>query len=129
MYRTGKAVSGLRETSTALVSMDGVGKQLDKAKETYDKAFLNFIAVEDLIKQANEFKGLGVAVQKNYLLSYVKNGSDYNKLNKNRSQCGAFLICVIPKAIKAADTANKRILPMNAAAKQLAINKYQISSS
>ena len=52
----------------------------------------------------------------------------YNKLDKDRSQCGAFLICVIPKAIKAADTANKeRILPMNAApakAIALAINKY-----
>ena len=48
-----------------LVSMDGVGKQLDKAKETYDKAFSQLYSGKgNLIKQANEFKELGVAVQK-----------------------------------------------------------------
>ena len=45
--------------------MDGVGKQLDKAKETYDKAFSQLYSGKgNLIKQANEFKELGVAVQK-----------------------------------------------------------------
>nr|WP_105258665.1 DNA recombination protein RmuC [Pseudoalteromonas sp. T1lg88] len=48
-----------------LVSMEGVGKQLDKARETYDKAFSQLYSGKgNLIKQANEFKELGVAVQK-----------------------------------------------------------------
>ncbi|WP_462160043.1 DNA recombination protein RmuC [Pseudoalteromonas sp. GB56] len=48
-----------------LVSMDGVGKQLDKARETYDKAYAQLYSGKgNLIKQANDFKELGVAVQK-----------------------------------------------------------------
>ncbi|MFY8274876.1 DNA recombination protein RmuC [Pseudoalteromonas sp. SSDWG2] len=48
-----------------LVSMEGVGKQLDKARETYDKAFAQLYSGKgNLIKQANDFKELGVAVQK-----------------------------------------------------------------
>ena len=48
-----------------LVSMQGVGKQLDKAKDSYDKAFGQLYSGRgNLIKQASEFKDLGVAVQK-----------------------------------------------------------------
>ncbi|MFC3032574.1 DNA recombination protein RmuC [Pseudoalteromonas fenneropenaei] len=48
-----------------LVSMEGVGKQLDKAKESYDKAFSQLYAGKaNLIKQASEFKELGVSVNK-----------------------------------------------------------------
>ncbi|MEO2279859.1 DNA recombination protein RmuC [Pseudoalteromonas pernae] len=48
-----------------LVSMDGVGKQLDKARETYDKAYAQLYSGKgNLIKQASDFKELGVAVQK-----------------------------------------------------------------
>ncbi|GAA58693.1 DNA recombination protein RmuC [Pseudoalteromonas sp. BSi20652] len=48
-----------------LVSMEGVGKQLDKAKESYDKAFSQLYRGKgNLIKQASEFKELGVSVQK-----------------------------------------------------------------
>uniref|UniRef100_UPI00356701F7 DNA recombination protein RmuC n=1 Tax=Pseudoalteromonas sp. TaxID=53249 RepID=UPI00356701F7 len=48
-----------------LTSMEGVGKQLDKAKETYDKAFSQLYRGKgNLIKQASEFKELGVSVQK-----------------------------------------------------------------
>jgi len=50
--------------STFLTSMQGVGKQLDKAKETYDKAFGQlYTGRGNLIKQAAEFKELGVSVQ------------------------------------------------------------------
>jgi DNA recombination protein RmuC len=45
--------------------MQGVGKTLDKAKESYDKAFSQLYSGKgNLIKQASEFKELGVAVQK-----------------------------------------------------------------
>ena len=48
-----------------LISMEGVGKQLDKAKESYDKAFSQLYRGKgNLIKQASEFKELGVSVQK-----------------------------------------------------------------
>ena len=48
-----------------LSSMQGVGKTLDKAKEGYDKAFAQLYSGKgNLIKQASEFKELGVAAQK-----------------------------------------------------------------
>jgi len=48
-----------------LLSMEGVGKQLDRAKESYDKAFSQLYRGKgNLIKQAAEFKELGVSVQK-----------------------------------------------------------------
>ncbi|MEE2002779.1 DNA recombination protein RmuC [Alkalimonas sp. MEB108] len=47
-----------------LDSMQGVGKQLDKARESYDKAFGQLYSGRgNLIKQAAEFKELGVAVK------------------------------------------------------------------
>ncbi|WP_407935270.1 DNA recombination protein RmuC [Alkalimonas mucilaginosa] len=47
-----------------LDSMLGVGKQLDKARESYDKAFGQLYSGRgNLIKQAAEFKELGVAVK------------------------------------------------------------------
>lgn len=48
-----------------LTSMLAVGNQLDKAKETYDKALGQlYTGKGNLIKQASEFKELGVSVQK-----------------------------------------------------------------
>ncbi|WP_338364248.1 DNA recombination protein RmuC [uncultured Pseudoalteromonas sp.] len=48
-----------------LTSMEGVGKQLDRAKDSYDKAFSQLYRGKgNLIKQASEFKELGVSVQK-----------------------------------------------------------------
>ncbi|WP_440056369.1 DNA recombination protein RmuC (plasmid) [Pseudoalteromonas sp. T1lg65] len=48
-----------------LHSMEGVGKQLDKAKESYEKAFSQlYMGKGNLIKQASEFKELGVSVNK-----------------------------------------------------------------
>lgn len=45
--------------------MEGVGKQLDKAKESYERAFSQlYMGKGNLIKQASEFKELGVAVVK-----------------------------------------------------------------
>lgn len=47
-----------------LESMQGIGKQLDKARESYDKAFGQLYSGKgNLIKQAAEFKDLGVAVK------------------------------------------------------------------
>lgn len=47
-----------------LDSMQGVGKQLDKAKDSYEKAFSQLYSGRgNLIKQAAEFKELGVAVK------------------------------------------------------------------
>jgi DNA recombination protein RmuC len=44
--------------------MQGVGKQLDKARESYDKALAQLYSGKgNLIKQAAEFKDLGVAVK------------------------------------------------------------------
>lgn len=46
-------------------SLEGVGNQLDKAKETYEKAYSQLYSGRgNLIKQAAEFKDLGVMVQK-----------------------------------------------------------------
>ena len=48
-----------------LTSMQGVGNQLNRARESYDKAFGQlYIGKGNLIKQAAEFKDLGVSVQK-----------------------------------------------------------------
>ncbi len=48
-----------------LTSMQEVGKQLDKAKGSYEKAFSQLYSGKgNLIKQASEFKDLGVSVQK-----------------------------------------------------------------
>lgn len=48
-----------------LLSMQDVGKQLDKAKGSYEKAFSQLYSGKgNLIKQAAEFKDLGVSVQK-----------------------------------------------------------------
>ncbi|MGL4205264.1 MAG: DNA recombination protein RmuC [Aeromonadaceae bacterium] len=48
-----------------LVSMQEVGKQLERAKGSYDKALAQLYSGRgNLIKQAAEFKELGVAVQK-----------------------------------------------------------------
>ena len=48
-----------------LTSMQGVGNQLDKARQSYDKAFGQLYSGKgNLIKQASEFKDLGVSVQK-----------------------------------------------------------------
>ncbi|ALO43869.1 DNA recombination protein RmuC [Pseudoalteromonas phenolica] len=48
-----------------LNSMEGVGTQLDKAKESYEKAFSQLYSGKgNLIKQASEFKELGVSVTK-----------------------------------------------------------------
>lgn len=48
-----------------LTSMQAVGNQLDKAKDTYEKALGQlYTGKGNLIKQASEFKELGVSVQK-----------------------------------------------------------------
>jgi DNA recombination protein RmuC len=48
-----------------LTSMQGVGSQLDRARASYDKAFGQLYSGKaNLIKQASEFKDLGVSVQK-----------------------------------------------------------------
>ncbi|MBV2129824.1 DNA recombination protein RmuC [Arsukibacterium indicum] len=53
-----------QKLKTFLDSMQGVGKQLDKARESYDKALGQLVAGKgNLIKQAAEFKDLGVAVK------------------------------------------------------------------
>tara|TARA_R110001583_G_scaffold85875_1_gene224969 strand:- start:11283 stop:13298 length:2016 start_codon:yes stop_codon:yes gene_type:complete len=47
-----------------LISMKGIGNQLDKARGSYDKAFGQLYSGKgNLIKQASEFKELGVSVQ------------------------------------------------------------------
>ncbi len=47
-----------------LGSMEGVGKALDRAKDSYDKAFAQlYTGRGNLIKQANEFRRLGVSVK------------------------------------------------------------------
>jgi DNA recombination protein RmuC len=51
--------------NTFLGSMDAVGKQLEKAQDTYAKAYGQLYSGKaNLIKQAAEFKDLGVSVQK-----------------------------------------------------------------
>jgi DNA recombination protein RmuC len=48
-----------------IASLQAVGSQLDKAKDSYEKAFAQLYSGRgNLIKQAAEFKELGVAVQK-----------------------------------------------------------------
>lgn len=50
--------------TTFLTSMDKVGKQLDTAKDTYEKAYGQlYTGKGNLIKQAAEFKELGVSVK------------------------------------------------------------------
>jgi len=56
-----------------LTSMQGVGRQLDKARESYDKAFGQLYSGRgNLIKQASEFKDLGVSVQKELPVELVE---------------------------------------------------------
>lgn len=51
--------------NTFLTSMQQVGTQLDRARDTYDKAFSQLYSGRgNLIKQAADFKELGVAVQR-----------------------------------------------------------------
>lgn len=59
-----------------LTSMQGVGRQLDKARESYDKAFGQLYSGRgNLIKQASEFKELGVSVQKELPVELVERAS------------------------------------------------------
>ncbi|URM27124.1 DNA recombination protein RmuC [Pseudomonas frederiksbergensis] len=56
-----------------LTSMQGVGNQLNRARESYDKAFGQlYIGKGNLIKQAAEFKDLGVSVQKELPVDLVE---------------------------------------------------------
>ncbi|MEZ9551955.1 DNA recombination protein RmuC [Vibrio breoganii] len=62
--------------NTFLNSMEGVGKQLDKAKETYDRALGQLHTGKgNLIKQASEFKELGVAVTRELPAELVEKAS------------------------------------------------------
>ena len=59
-----RAAKVYKKLNTFLGSMEGVGKQLDKAKDSFNMAMSQFYSGKDnLIKQANDFKNLGVAVQ------------------------------------------------------------------
>jgi len=59
-----RAAKVYKKLSTFLGSMEGVGKQLDKAKDSFNIAMSQLYSGKDnLIKQANDFKKLGVAVQ------------------------------------------------------------------
>ncbi len=59
-----RAAKFYKKLNTFLTSMEGVGKQLDRAKSTYSKAFGQlYSGPNNLIKQASEFKKLGVSVQ------------------------------------------------------------------
>ena len=61
-----RAAKVYKKFSTFLGSMEGVGKQLDKAKDSFNVAMGQLYSGKDnLIKQANDFKNLGVAVQAN----------------------------------------------------------------
>ncbi|WP_020680213.1 DNA recombination protein RmuC [Marinobacterium rhizophilum] len=56
-----------------LTSMQGVGNQLDRARQSYDKAFGQLYSGKgNLIKQASEFKDLGVSVQKELPVELVE---------------------------------------------------------
>lgn len=56
-----------------VTSMQGLGGQLDKARDSYDKAFGQLYSGKgNLIKQAAEFKDLGVAVQKEFPAELVE---------------------------------------------------------
>lgn len=71
--------------NTFLGSMEGVGRQLDKAKETYDRALGQLHTGKgNLIKQASEFKELGVAVTKELPATLVEKAElelDYYQSN------------------------------------------------
>jgi DNA recombination protein RmuC len=59
-----------------LTSMQGVGSQLDRARLSYDKAFGQLYSGKgNLIKQAAEFKDLGVSVQKELPADLVERAS------------------------------------------------------
>ena len=59
-----KAAKVYEKLNAFLGSMEGIGKSLDKAKDTYDTAFKQLYSGRgNLIKQANEFKALGVSVK------------------------------------------------------------------
>ncbi|RFC37274.1 MAG: DNA recombination protein RmuC [Candidatus Nitrotoga sp. SPKER] len=59
-----RAAKVYKKLNTFLGSMEGVGKQLDKAKDSFNMAMSQLYSGKDnLIKQANDFKKLGVAVQ------------------------------------------------------------------
>lgn len=59
-----RAAKVYKKLNTFLVSMMAVGNQLDKARDSYNTAMSQLTSGKDnLIKQANDFKKLGVAVQ------------------------------------------------------------------
>lgn len=59
-----KAAKVYEKLNAFLGSMEGIGKALDRAKDTYDTAFKQLYSGRgNLIKQANEFKVLGVSVK------------------------------------------------------------------
>lgn len=59
-----RAAKVYKKLSAFVGSMQGVGTQLDKAKDSFNKAMDQFTNGKDnLIKQANDFKRLGVLVQ------------------------------------------------------------------
>jgi DNA recombination protein RmuC len=59
-----RAAKVYKKLCTFLSSMEGVGKHLDRAKDSFNIAMSQFYSGKDnLIKQANDFKKLGVAVQ------------------------------------------------------------------
>ncbi|MDO9101375.1 MAG: DNA recombination protein RmuC [Candidatus Nitrotoga sp.] len=59
-----RAAKVYKKLSAFVGSMHGVGTQLDKAKDSFNKAMDQFTNGKDnLIKQANDFKRLGVLVQ------------------------------------------------------------------
>lgn len=60
-----KAEKFYNKLQTFLTSMQKVGDQLDNARDTYDTAMKQFYSGKgNLIKQASEFKDLGVSVKK-----------------------------------------------------------------
>ncbi|RFC34398.1 MAG: DNA recombination protein RmuC [Candidatus Nitrotoga sp. MKT] len=59
-----RAAKVYKKLSAFVGSMQGIGTQLDKAKDSFNKAMDQFTNGKDnLIKQANDFKRLGVLVQ------------------------------------------------------------------
>lgn len=81
-----------------LTSMQGVGRQLDKARESYDKAFGQLYSGRgNLIKQASEFKDLGVSVQKELPVELVERanlelGSEVAELDNTAAETEPDLI-------------------------------------
>jgi DNA recombination protein RmuC len=62
-----RAAKVYKKLNTFLGSMEGVGKQLDKAKDSFNTAMSQLYSGKDnLIKQANDFKKLGVAVKETF---------------------------------------------------------------